>query len=58
RVRGDLIAAFNYLKGAFKEDGARLFSMVADDRRSNGLKLQCGRSRLDIRKNFFTRRVA
>ncbi|CAM4566490.1 unnamed protein product, partial [Lepidochelys kempii] len=58
RVRGDLIAAFNYLKRGSKEDGARLFSVVADDRtRSNGLKLQWGRSRLDIRKHYFTRRV-
>ncbi|CAM4658440.1 unnamed protein product [Lepidochelys kempii] len=56
---GRLIAAFNYLKGGSKEDGSRLFSVVADDRtRSNGLKLQWGRFKLDIRENFFTRKVA
>ncbi|KAG6928718.1 hypothetical protein G0U57_007578 [Chelydra serpentina] len=58
RMMEDLIAALNYLKGGSKQDGTWLFSVVADDRtRSNVLKLQWGRSRLDIRKNYFTRRV-
>ncbi|CAM5121123.1 unnamed protein product [Eretmochelys imbricata] len=32
RMRGDLIAAFSYLKGGSKEDGSRLFSVVEDER--------------------------
>ena len=57
RLQGDLIAAFQYLKGAYKQEGSQLFTRVDDDRtRRNGFKLREGRFRLESGK-FFTERV-
>ncbi|KAK4829936.1 hypothetical protein QYF61_007659 [Mycteria americana] len=58
RLQGDLIAVFQYLKGAYKKDGDKRFSRACCDRtKGNGFKLKEGRFRLGIRKKFFTMRV-
>jgi len=58
KLQGDLIAAFQYLKGAYRKEGDNLLSKTCCDRtRSNGFKPREGRFRLDIRKKFFTMRV-
>ena len=58
KLQGDLIAAFQYLKGAYKTAGEGLFTSICSDRtRGNGFKPKEGRSRLAIREKFFTMRV-
>ena len=55
RLRGDLVAAFQYLKGAYRKDGENKASCGRT--RSNGFALREGRFRLDIRKKFFAMRA-
>ena len=51
RLMGNLIAAFQYMKGAYKKAREVLFTRACNDRtRGNGFKLREGRFRLDIRK--------
>jgi len=58
RLWEDLVAVFQYLKGAYKKAGEGLFTRTCSDRtRSNGFKLKEGRFRLGIRKKYFTMRA-
>jgi len=55
RLRGDLRAAFQYLKGPARELERDFFTRTwIDGTRGNGFKLEEGRFRLHIRKKFFT----
>jgi len=54
RLRGDLIAAFQHLKGAYRKDGENIFSRACCDRtRRNGFKLRKGRFRADKEEIFY-----
>jgi len=58
RLRGDLIAAFQDLQGAHKQEGRQLFERGDNSRtRGNGFNLREGRLRLDVRGKFFPMRV-
>ncbi|KFP65370.1 hypothetical protein N322_03806, partial [Cariama cristata] len=58
RFQGDLIATFQYLKGAYKKAEEGLCTGTCRCRtKGNGFKLEEGRYRLDVSKKFFTLRV-
>jgi len=55
RLQGDVIVAFQSLKGAYKKVGDRCFLRACCDKtRGNRFQLKEGRFRLAIRKIFFT----
>jgi len=54
RLQGDLIAAFQYLKGVYRKKGESIFSSACcDTTRSNGFKLREGRFGLDKEDVFY-----
>ena len=58
KLRGDFIADFQCLKGAYKQEGNQLFERADNSRtKGKGFKLREGRFRLDVRGKFFTMRV-
>ncbi|KFW02647.1 hypothetical protein N327_03448, partial [Fulmarus glacialis] len=58
RLWGDLIAAFQYLKGAYRKDGeGPCITECSDRMRGNGFKRKEGGFAFSIRKKFCTARV-
>ncbi|PKU45524.1 reverse hypothetical protein [Limosa lapponica baueri] len=59
RLRGDLINIYKYLNCGCQEEGASLFLVVPSDRtRGKGHNLEHKKFYLNMRRNFFTLRVA
>lgn len=56
RLQGDLTAAFQYLKGTYWKDEARLLRSACSDK-GNGFKLKHRRFRLPISKEFIILRI-
>lgn len=58
RLKGNLIALYNSLRGSCGKVEVSLFFQIRSDRsRGKHLKLHQVKFKLDIRKNFFTERV-
>jgi len=52
RLRGSLIAVYNFFMKGSRKEGADLFSLVSGDRtQGNGLKLHQGKFRWETRKS-------
>ena len=58
RTRGDLIEVFKMVKGLNKSDYRKFFAIVKNSKtRRHKFKFVKNRTRLDIRKHFFSQRV-
>jgi len=54
RLQEDIVTAFQYLEGAYEQEGGRLFTQIdSDGTRVNVFKLKDGRFRLDVKKILF-----
>jgi len=55
KFQGDLLAAFHYLKGAYKQDRECHFTWSDNDKtRGNSFKVKEGRFKLEVMRKFFT----